>query len=120
MVSEQDEKDLKDVEVDEAIFEDANKAVIKIFPIEINEVLHEAIGGLTYPFKTVLKDNGFKFSNTVNGVGGVNLWLREMSEAQPEMDTDDLQAHFEEYGFTVEKYDGVGADEEQADDEEAV
>ena len=115
MVSEADEKDLKEVEIDEAIFEDANPTEIKMFPLEVEGEMKEAIAGTTYPFKSILKAAGFTFHNVVNDAP-MKLWLREMSEAQPEVDFDDLEATFEKYGFTVERYDGVGADEEEDDD----
>ena len=45
----------------------------------------------------------------------MRLWLRVMSEAQPEVDFDDLEATFEKYGFTVDTYDGV---EDACEDDE--
>lgn len=117
MVSELDEKDLKDVEVDEAIFENANATDIKMFPLEVEGEMNEAIAGTTYPFKSVLKEAGFTFHNMVNEQP-LNLWLRVMSEDQPEVDFNELETYFEKYGFTVDKYDGVGADEEEDGEED--
>jgi len=42
----------------------------------------------------------------------LKLWLREESDGQPEVDAGDLEEMFEEYGFTVDKYDGVAEDDE--------
>ena len=116
MVSEADEKDLKEVEVDESIFEGASPTEIKMFPLEVEGEMKEAIAGTTYPFKTILKAAGFAFHNMVNDAP-MRLWLREMSEAQPEMDFDDLEAEFVKYGFAVEKYDGIGEEEDDDDDD---
>ena len=100
---------------DESIFDDANPAEVKIFPLEVEgdgEInLSLAISGTTYPFNKILKQKGFAFHNIVNGQP-LKLWLREEPEGQPEDDADDLEEMFEEYGFTVDKYDGVAEDEE--------
>ena len=43
----------------------------------------------------------------------LQLWLRpEEPEGQPVIDADDLEEMFKEYGFTVDKYDGVAKDDE--------
>ena len=110
MVSAEDEKDLEDVTIDDIIFANANPAQVTIFPIEVDGKLNTAIAGSTYPFKKILTDAGFTFHNTVNGEHGVQLWLREDPEAQPEVDVADLTAMFEEYGFVVDTYDGVAED----------
>ena len=117
-VSEQDEKDLADVKVDATIFEDANEAKITILPIEVDGELNLAVGGTTYPFAKKIKDEGFQFHKDVNG-HTVKLWLRREAEAHTtgRMDANDLEAMFEEYGFTVEIYDGI--DDEQDEDEDA-
>ena len=48
-----------------------------------------------------------------HGVRCTQRWLREEpEEGQPEVDADDLEEMFEEYGFTVDKYDGVAEDDE--------
>ena len=75
--------------VDETIFDNAHQSEIKIFPLEvegdgeINPNL--AIAGTTYPFNKILKQAGFTFQNVVNGEP-LNLWLREESDGQPEVD----------------------------------
>ena len=113
-VSEKDEQDLAGVTVDETIFEDANPAEVKIFPLEVEgdgEInLNLAIAGTTYPFNKILKQKGFAFHNIVNGQS-LKLWLREIPEDQPEADND-LEEMFHEYGFIVDKYDGVAEDDE--------
>ena len=115
MVSEKDERDLASVTVDETIFDDAHRAEIKIFPLEVegdgNINLNLAIAGTTYPFNKILKQAGFTFHNVVNGEP-LKLWLREESDGQPEVDAGDLEEMFKEYGFTVDKYDGVAEDDE--------
>ena len=115
MVSEKDERDLASVTVDETIFDDAHRAEVKIFPLEVEgdgEInLNLAIAGTTYPFNKILKQAGFTFHNMVNGQP-LKLWLREESEDQPEVDAGDLEEMFKEYGFTVDKYDGVAEDDE--------
>ena len=117
MVSEKDERDLASVTVDETIFDDAHRAEIKIFPLEVEGDgdinLNLAIAGTTYPFNKILKQAGFTFHNMVNGQP-LKLWLREESEDQPEVDAGNLEEMFEEYGFTVDKYvyDGVAEDDE--------
>ena len=113
-VSAEDAKDLTDVTVDETIFDDAKEAAIKIFPITIEGDVNLAIGGTTYPFKDILKKQGFAFHNVVNDQP-VQLWLRVEPEAQPDMDADDLEALFDQYGFEVDRYDGVeGSEDEDA------
>ena len=115
MVSEKDEKDLASVTFDETIFDDAHPAEVKIFPLEVEgdgEINFSlAISGTTYPFNKILKQKGFAFHNIVNGQP-LKLWLREEPEGQHEVDADDLEEMFEEYGFTVDKYDGVAEDDE--------
>ena len=49
----------------------------------------------------------------------VQLWLRVEPEAQPDMDADDLEALFDQYGFEVDRYDGVEGDEDEDEDEDA-
>ena len=76
--------------------------------------LNLAIGGTTYPFKDILKKHGFAFNNIVNDQP-LQLWLRVEPEAQPDMDADDLEALFDQYGFEVDRYDGVeGSEDEDA------
>ena len=112
-VSAEDAKDLTDVTVDETIFDDAKEAAIKIFPITIEGDVNLAIGGTTYPFKDILKKQGFTFHNVVNDQP-VQLWLRVEPE-EPDMDADDLEALFDQYGFEVDRYDGVeGSEDEDA------
>ena len=116
MVSEKDEKDLANVTVDETIFDDAHQAEVKIFPLEVEQGdgeinLNLAIAGTTYPFNKILKQAGFTFHNVVNGQP-LKLWLREEPEGKPEVDAHDLEEMFNEYGFTVDKYDGVAEDDE--------
>ena len=82
----------------------------------VDDVLNLAIAGPTYPFKNFLSDAGFTFKSNVNGEM-VNLWLREESEAQPEVDEADLTDMFEKYGFTVDKYEGVEDDDDDDDEE---
>ena len=110
IVSEKDKQDLASVTVDETIFDNAHQSEIKIFPLEV-EGPNLAIAGTTYPFNKILKQAGFTFHNVVNGEP-LNLWLREESDGQPEVDAGDLEEMFEEYGFTVDKYDGVAEDDE--------
>ena len=45
---------------------------------------------------------------------GDQLWLRVEPE-EPDMDADDLEALFDQYGFEVDRYDGVeGSEDEDA------
>ena len=71
IVSEKDKQDLASVTVDETIFDDAHRAEIKIFPIEVEGDgdinLNLAMAGTTYPFNKILKQAGFTFHNVVNG-----------------------------------------------------
>ena len=115
-VSAEDAKDLANVTVDESIFDDANSAAITMFPIILEGELTLAIGGTTYPFKDILKKEGFEFKHLVNDQP-LNLWLRVEPEAQPDMDADDFETLFEQYGFEVSRYDGVEADEAAADED---
>ena len=46
-----------------------------------------------------------------------NLWLRVELEAQPNMDANDFETLFEEYGFEVDRYDGVEADKAAGDED---
>ena len=45
-------------------------------------------------------NHGFTFKNTVNDQP-LRLWLRVEPEGQPDMDADDIEALFEQYGFEV-------------------
>ena len=101
-VSADDAKDLNNVTVDESIFDDANPAAIKMFPMILEDELTLAIGGTTYPFKDILKKEGFEFKHLVNDQP-LNLWLRVELEAQPNMDANDFETLFEEYGFGVDR-----------------
>ena len=122
-VSAEDAKDLADVTVDETIFDDANAAEIKMFPIIVEDKLNLAIGGATYPsstypFKDILTNHGFTFNNMVNDQP-LRLWLCVEPEGQPDMDADDFEALFDQYGFEVNRYDGVEGDEDEDEDEDA-
>lgn len=96
-------------DIDEAVFADANAASIDIVPMKVQdgatsqdeEVI--AVSGTTFPFKDWLKTKGFSFANTVNGHEGAQLWLAPKDE----VDTSELAAYFEEYGFAVEVFDRV-------------
>ena len=114
-VSDEDKKCLADVTVDPTIFDDATEALIKIFPLEVDDELNLAIGGSTYPWGDVLTKAGVAFKHIVNGEP-LNLWLRVEPEGQPEVTADDLEAKFEEYGFVVERFDG--AEDDDMDDNE--
>ena len=70
-----------------------------------------AEGVTSYPFKDILTNHGFTFKNTVNDQP-LRLWLRVEPEGQPDMDADDFEALFEEYGFEVDRYDGEDEDED--------
>lgn len=104
-------EDLPD-DIDESIFENANACTIDIIPMKatINDDDGEqdviAVGGATFPFKDFLyNDKGFKFRCKVNEIDDAKFWLAPKDD----VDTDELVAEFEKYGFTVTMYDGVDA-----------
>ena len=70
------------------------------------------------PFKDILTNHGFTFKNIVNGQP-LRLWLRVEPEGQPDMDADDLEALFEQYGFEVDRLDGIEGDKDEDEDEDA-
>ena len=98
MVSEQDERDLADVEIDETIFENAKScdiALIKSVVVENKEMV--AFGGATFAWKDKIKELGFKFDVETK------LWIMEKDMA----DLDGIMGEMEDYGFPVTEYDGV-------------
>ena len=98
MVSEQDERDLADVEIDETIFENAKScdiALIKSVVVENKEMV--AFGGATFAWKDKIKELGFKFDVETK------LWTMEKDMA----DLDGIMGEMEDYGFPVTEYDGV-------------
>ena len=60
-------------------------------------------------FKDILTNHGFTFKNTVNDQP-LRLWLRVEPEGQPDMDADDFEALFEQYGFV--RSEGEDEDED--------
>ena len=54
--------------------------------------------------------SSFTFNSSINGVEGVQMWLKPADEA----DADELTALFEEYGFEVDAYDKAeGGDDDE-------
>jgi hypothetical protein len=111
------DKDLP-TEADESVFENAKPTEINIVPMLVHDGPTSqnqdmiALQGATYPFKDYIKGKGFTFHNTVNNMEGINVWLAPTAE----VDTAELTAHFEKYGFTVDEHDG--AEEEAIEEEE--
>ena len=112
-VSEECEKSLAHISVDESIFDDAKEASITMFPLEVDGKMTLAVGGTTFPWGDKLKKEKFSFEHIVNGEP-LNLWLRD-EDTNADMDADDLQELFEEFGWTVNRYDGV---EDNKDDDD--
>jgi len=100
-------------DVEESVFDDAKPAEIQlVLNLDVEGDSEEGemmvgVTGTTYPFKEELKAKGFRFHDTVNGEENVQMWLAP----QDDVDTDELTALFEEYGFAVEQFDGVDDDE---------
>lgn len=113
-VSEQDEEDLATAPTDEEIAEIFNFSQAKSTSIDIIIEFENdgnttvAIGGATYPWKDILTEKGFKYDRA-----GTQLW-----HAEEGTDTDELEAMFDEYGFTVEKYDNAVENDEDCDEEQ--
>ena len=111
------DKDLP-TEADESVFENAKSTDINIVPMIVHDGPTSqnqdmiALQGATYPFKDYIKDKGFTFHGTVNDMEGINVWLAPTAE----VDTAELTAHFEKYGFTVEEHEG--AEDEAIEEEE--
>ena len=101
MVSEKDEEDLMEsAPTDEDIGEiftfpevkDTTISIINEFDVDGNTNI--AIAGSTYPFKDMIKDNGFTFHRDGQ------MWIAPLGT-----DISSLEEKFDEYGFDVEKYD---------------
>ena len=101
MVSEKDEQDLMEsAPTDEDIGEiftfpevkDTTISIINEFDVDGNANI--AIAGSTYPFKDIIKDNGFTFHRDGQ------MWIAPLGT-----DISSLEEKFDEYGFDVEKYD---------------
>lgn len=93
-------------------FPEANDYTIKSFPLTVNTTEMHAFGGATYFFRKALKEEyGFEFKNSVNEMDGVQLWLGSPSKVE------EVEELFKEYGFPVEKFDGIETDDEDDEDE---
>ena len=108
-VDEGHEKDLKDVTVDEAVFDFPE---YKSCYINFVKVVHHdsdvyyAIGGQTYAFKEDLKDIGFKFYADVGERLGIQLWMVKHSDLEmTEVET--MLAKMEDYGWDIETFDDM-------------
>lgn len=114
-VSKDDEETLDkngptDKSIDETFnFPEAKSTEIAVIkPVVVNGEEKVAIGQDTYAFKNEIDKKGFKFN------GDMKLWL-----APIDTDTDELEDLFEEYGFDVEYYDGMGEEVDEEDEDEA-
>ena len=85
-VSEECEKSLAHISVDESIFDDAKEASITMFPLEVDGKMTLAVGGTTFPWGDKLKKEKFSFEHIVNGEP-LNLWLRD-EDTNADMDAD--------------------------------
>ena len=95
-------------DIDESVFEHAKPAEVSLVSnMTVNDETVVGVTGTTYPFKDELKDKGFTFNNEVNGEEGVQMWLAP----QDDVEIDELVSLFEDYGFTVEVFDGVEVEE---------
>ena len=83
-----------------------------MLPLEVDGKMTLAVGGTTFPWGDKLKKEKFSFEHIVNGEP-LNLWLRD-EDTNADMDADDLQ-ELEEFGWTVNRYDGV---EDNKDDDD--
>ena len=70
------------------------------------------------PFKDILTNHGFTFKNTVNDQP-LRLWLRVEPEGQPDMDADDFEALFEQYGLRERECVFVSRLRSEDEDEDA-
>lgn len=113
MVSAEDEADLEDTVVDESVFENAKPCELAMFPIEVDGTMMGAVSGPTYPWGDELTEKGFAFKHIVNGQP-MQLWLAPLKD----VDFDELEAMFTEYGFPTTKYDGVAMGTDDEDDEQ--
>ena len=57
-VSEECEKSLADISVDESIFDDAKEATITMFPLEVEGTMMLALAGTAYPWGDMLMQEG--------------------------------------------------------------
>ena len=73
-VSEECEKSLNDISVDESIFDDAKEAIITMFLLEVEGTMMLALAGTAYPWGDMLKKEKFSFEHIVNSEPP-NLWL---------------------------------------------
>ena len=89
-------------DVDETVFEEANRACIDLVPVQVEDEEMLAVMGTTFPWKDELKERGFKFTNELNGEEGVQMWVAPKES----VDLEALEAVITEWGFTVDKYDG--------------
>ena len=91
-------------DVDETVVEEANRACIDLVPVQVEDEEMLAVMGTTFPWKDELKERGFKYDES----DGTPKWMAPKES----VDQDDLISTFEDYGFTVEVYDGVEPDNE--------
>ena len=70
------------------------------------------------PFQDILTNHGFTFKNTVNDQP-LRLWLRVEPEGQPDMDADDFEALFEQYGLRERECVFVSRLRSEDEDEDA-
>lgn len=105
------DKDMPE-DIDTAVFDevDASKYTINVVPIEVDGVPHLALSGATFPFKDELKEKGFTFNTEVNGTEGLAMWVAPTAE----IDQEELDLRFTEYGFEVEYCE---VDDDDDDDE---
>ena len=115
-----DEEEAKDLEapsnqIDQDLFnfDECKEPMITSLPLTIDDVEYHAFGGMTYPFKDMLKDEGFNFKHLVDGQVA-QVWAGDPDKKMTLMDA------MIDYGFTLDEYDGVESADEEPDDDSFV
>ena len=102
-------------EVDTSVFnfDKFKEPIITSMPINIDDNVLHAFGGMTYPWKDILTKVGYEFKSVVNGQQA-QLWVGPPDIKQELID------QFLDYGFELDEYDGVDDEEEEPANEQFV
>ena len=108
-MDDEEAADLEEAEVDPDLFEfeEFKKPIITSMPIKIEDKMLHAFGGMTYPWKEILKQMGYEFKSNINGQQA-QLWVG------PDDIKIELMDQFIDYGFELDEYDGL--DEQEAEE----
>ena len=95
-------------QVDDSVFnfDKFKEPIITSMPINFEDNVLHAFGGMTYPWKDILNKKGYEFKSVINGQLA-QVWIGPPDIKQELID------QFLDYGFELDEYDGVDEEEEE-------